>query len=323
MDEAESQVFGTLLRDFRGRSRLTQEQLAHRIGKQNRASIAAWETGQYLPSSREVVLELARHLRLSEAETDRLLLAARCLPQFHVAAAAAREVAADKVAQPQEGRDEVPPMFPPHIPDEPYYSLPGREQSLEQLLSAFQDLQGPPAVVIDGLGGIGKTAFAVELARRAVRLRAFDGIVGESAKQDQLVDGEIIRLNEASLDFNSLLDAIARQLDHWEIPALLAEEKQHRLAQLLRQHRYLILVDNLESVANTKRLVAELRGFLNRSRALITSRERIQHDFVRPLSLRELDQEDSLFFLRKDLEQRGAITRSCGLRGRGWCRSPR
>ncbi|MFL5592418.1 MAG: helix-turn-helix domain-containing protein [Ktedonobacteraceae bacterium] len=305
MDGAESQVFGTLLRDFRERSRLTQEQLAHRIGKQTRASIAAWENGQYLPNNREVVLELARHLRLSEAETDRLLLAARCLPQFHVAAAAARETAAGKVAPVQEGRDDAAPMFPPHIPDEPYYSLPGREQSLEQLLSAFQDPQGPPAVVIDGLGGIGKTAFAVELARRAVRLQAFEGIVGESAKQDQLVDGEIIRLNEASLDFNSLLDAIARQLDHWEIPALLAEEKQHRLAQLLRQHPYLILVDNLESAANAKKLVAELRGFLNRSRALITSRERIQHDFVRPLSLRELGQEDSLFFLRKDLEQRG------------------
>jgi hypothetical protein len=64
-------------------------------------------------------------------------------------------------------------------------------------------------------------------------------------------------------------------------------------------------VDNLETVNNAQKLVAELREFLSRSRALITSREKVPQDFVRSLSLRELELKDAHIFLQKDLEQRG------------------
>jgi nucleoside phosphorylase len=195
--------------------------------------------------------------------------------------------------------------LPLHIPDEPYFPLPGREEQLRQLLTAFHNPLGSPAIVIDGLGGLGKTAFAVELARRALQLQLFEKVVGDSAKQEQFSSEGIVRIGEATLDFHTLPDTIARQLDHWEIATLRPEEKLVRMAQLLRQHRYLLIVDNLESVDNAQKLVAELRGFLGGSRALITSRQKVRHDFVLPLSLRGLDQDDALFFIEHDLQQRG------------------
>ncbi len=198
-----------------------------------------------------------------------------------------------------------PIALPPHIPDEPYFPLPGREEQLRQLLTALRDPLGSPAIVIDGLGGLGKTAFAVELARRALQQQLFEKAVGDSAKQEQFTNEGIVRINEATLDFLALLDTIARQLDHWEIATLRPEEKLVRMAQLLRQHRHLLLIDNLESVDNAQKLVADLRGFLGSSRALITSRQKVRHDFVLPLSLRGLDQEDALFFIERDLQQRG------------------
>jgi len=304
MDEADSRVFGTLLKYFRNRARLTQDELARRAGKQSRASIVAWENSLYLPREREIVLVLSRELRLSENETDRLLLAAHFPPQFQARPTVAEQTGATERTN-AGNSPKVDLVLPLHIPDEPYYALPGREQNLEELLTTLQYRQGPPALVIDGLGGIGKTAFSVELARRALHRQLFEKVVGESAKQEHFIGGEIVRVSEATLDFNNFLDAIARQLDHWEIPSLPPEEKQSKLAQLLRQHRYLILVDNLETVNNAQKLVAELRGFLSRSRALITSREKVPQDFVRSLSLRELELKDALFFLQKDLEQRG------------------
>jgi hypothetical protein len=198
-----------------------------------------------------------------------------------------------------------PNTLPPHIPDEPYFPLPGREEQLHQLLTALSDPQGAPAVVIDGLGGLGKTAFAAELTRRTLKHHLFEKAVGDSAKQEQFTNEGVVRINEATLDFQALLDAIARQLDHWEIATLRADEKRVRMAQLLRQHRFLLIVDNLESVDNAQRLVAELRGFLGGSRALITSRQKVRHDFVLPLSLHGLDQADALFFIERDLQQRG------------------
>ncbi len=196
-------------------------------------------------------------------------------------------------------------LWPPTIPDERYYPLPGRERHLGQLLDVLRDPQGSPAVVIDGLGGLGKTALAVELARRALRRGLFEGVIGDSAKQELLTGGEIVQVREATLDFDSLLDTIARQLGRWELPTLKPEEKRAALSHLLRQHRYLIMVDNLETAENANALVAHLRGFLDGSRAIVTSRKQVRHDFIRPLSLQGLEVEDSLFFLRTDAQQRG------------------
>jgi transcriptional regulator with XRE-family HTH domain len=196
-------------------------------------------------------------------------------------------------------------VLPPHIPDEPYFRLPRREEQLRQLLTALRDPLGSTAIVIDGLGGMGKTAFAVELARRALQQQLFEKAVGDSARQEQFITEGIVRSNEVALDFQAFLDTIARQLDHWEIATLRPEAKQVKMAQLLRQHRHLLLIDNLESVDNAQKLVADLRGFLGSSRALITSRQRVRHDFVLPLSLRGLDQEDALLFIERDLQQRG------------------
>jgi hypothetical protein len=221
-------------------------------------------------------------------------------------------VISEEVKSSQETASGI--MFPPHLPNEPYYPLPGREQQLDHLLDVLGDPQGPVAIVIDGLGGMGKTAMAVEGIRRALNRQMFAQVVGESAKLEQLVGGEIVQVGEAALDGDALLDTIARQLDHWEIPTLPLQEKYVRLAQLLRKQRYLILVDNLESTGNAQEVVARLRGFLNPSRALLTSRQKVYHDFVLPLSLRELDLEDTLFFLRRDLELR---------KGHQLCTAPR
>ena len=196
-------------------------------------------------------------------------------------------------------------MWPSTIPNEVYYPLPGWEQNLTKLLAALKNPPGQLAVVISGLGGLGKTAMAGELARRAVGQNAFEGVIGESAKMEALIDGEIVPVRDATLDFNLLLDSIAGQLGFWEIRTLKPDEKRERLVQLLRRHRYLVFIDNLETAENTKRLVESLRGLLGSSQAIITSRHQVRHDFVESFSLQELEQEDALFFLQTDIERRG------------------
>jgi hypothetical protein len=104
----------------------------------------------------------------------------------------------EEIAKPQTE------LWPSVIPDERYYPLPGRERDLDQLLKAFQDPQGPSTIVFDGLGGIGKTAMAVELARRALRQEIFESVIGGSAKQEILAGGEIIRVRFKSVK-NSIM----------------------------------------------------------------------------------------------------------------------
>ena len=83
MDNVETNLFGTLLKQFRQRSKLTQKALAFKIGKKSRGSIQAWEDSVFLPSHRDTVLALARALQLTEDETDKLLLAAHYPQEYH------------------------------------------------------------------------------------------------------------------------------------------------------------------------------------------------------------------------------------------------
>jgi transcriptional regulator with XRE-family HTH domain len=110
-----------------------------------------------------------------------------------------------------DGEGPVTVAWPPNLPDEPYYPLPGRERDLHNLLAVLQDPQGALVITIDGLAGLGKTALAVELTRRALHQGLFNGIIGDSAKQELFAGGEIVKVNEATLDFDALLDTIARQ----------------------------------------------------------------------------------------------------------------
>ena len=82
MDTPETNLFGDLLKWFRERRKLTQSALAHKIGKQSRGSIQAWEGGLYFPSDRETLLMLASALQLTDSETDKLLLAAHYAQEY-------------------------------------------------------------------------------------------------------------------------------------------------------------------------------------------------------------------------------------------------
>src|ERR1700737_4876343 len=59
-------------RAYRKRKRMTQKQLAQLL-ETHANTISSWELGTYLPQTRGLVLELARHLGLNDQETRPLL----------------------------------------------------------------------------------------------------------------------------------------------------------------------------------------------------------------------------------------------------------
>ena len=88
-------TFGELLRGFRRREDLSQETLADKLGV-HRNSISDWERDEYLPRTRQMVLDLSEALGVNQTEADHLLRAAEYplayqtqeriapyLPEFH------------------------------------------------------------------------------------------------------------------------------------------------------------------------------------------------------------------------------------------------
>ncbi len=129
--------FGMVLRTFRKRRRLTQQQLAEVIGV-HRSTLINWEQGDFLPASKTLVLELARHLRLDDQETRQLL---------------------------EASLTALTPYFLVPLPRNPYFT--GRKEILEELhaqLGVDRAVALTQSSALHGLGGIGKTQIALEYA---------------------------------------------------------------------------------------------------------------------------------------------------------------
>ncbi|HLZ62910.1 MAG TPA: FxSxx-COOH system tetratricopeptide repeat protein, partial [Ktedonosporobacter sp.] len=149
--------FGTLLKMFRQRQRLMQQALAEALGV-HRRTLVRWEQGDYLPESKALVLEMARHLKLDGQETRQLL---------------------------EASLTALTPHWSVPFPRNPYFT--GREEVLETLhtqLGVDQAMALTQSSALHGLGGVGKTQIALEYAyRHALEYRAVFWIGAETEEQ--------------------------------------------------------------------------------------------------------------------------------------------
>src|SRR5581483_3761476 len=131
--------FGILIKSFRTRRHLTQQQLAEAMGL-HRHAVGRWEQGSFLPRSKETILELATVLHLDDQETRSLL---------------------------EASLTALSPYWYVPLPRNPYFT--GREEILEALhtqLGADQAAVLTQSSALHGLGGVGKTQIALEYAYR-------------------------------------------------------------------------------------------------------------------------------------------------------------
>ena len=192
-----------------------------------------------------------------------------------------------------------------NLPPKPYEQLIGREEWVDRVLNILRDADAPPIIAITGIGGIGKTALAYEVARRAVEDGLFKDALWESAKQYELLGGTIVARPDAAITKESLLNSIARQLGRFEMLQLHPDERRLRLQYILQHNLYLIVVDNLETVEDSQALVEELPGLLKPSRAILTSRIRLEpNEHIQEVHVKGLSESAAIEFLRQEAQEK-------------------
>ena len=153
----------------------------------------------------------------------------------------------------------------------------GRKEELARCLASLSPEERGWGVTIDGIGGMGKTALALEVAHAARAQAGFDAYLFVSAKTTWLT-AEGVRQETLALtsldafvrEFARLLgdDGVARVTD--------AKERRSALLDALRGRRTLLIWDNLETLTAEERdLIAEfLRRLPGANKAIVTSRRR-------------------------------------------------
>lgn len=192
----------------------------------------------------------------------------------------------------------------------PDQSLFGVSQERKQLYTVIEQTGQPWLIAIDGIGGIGKTALADALAHEFVEADRFYDIAWVSARQQEFLPGFGLRpathASRPALDVGTFTDTLLEQLDGGLPLSALPEEKMLVLTRLLKRFPCLVIVDNLETIADYQTLLPALRKLANPSKFLLTSRHSLHaYSDVFCVSLEELGQADAFAFLRHEAEVRG------------------
>ncbi|MCI0565541.1 MAG: NB-ARC domain-containing protein [Nitrososphaera sp.] len=200
-------------------------------------------------------------------------------------------------------RVDPSPSLTNQLPGKSYRELVGRDVLVGEVMAALRDPAGKWTVAIDGMGGIGKTALAREVADRCLAEHLFDVVVWEQAPKEQLATGDRGR-GVGTLTYETALDSIARQLGVLDVPRLKGTEKETRIRALLQTQRVLVVLDNMETAKEPQNEIArQLQPLLGPSKALLTSRHRFKGDLY-TIHLTGLDEDNALRLIRQEAEEK-------------------
>ncbi|HEX6685204.1 MAG TPA: tetratricopeptide repeat protein [Candidatus Limnocylindrales bacterium] len=275
--------FAAVLRAWRERALLSQEQLALRTGLGVRTIRRLEADGTRRPHG-DTVRILADALELAEGERD------------HFAALARGDDAAPAAGVPRQ------------LPRDATW-FTGRSVELERVLAVASDLPRQPdgpkdspgsAVVIsaiDGMGGVGKTALAVHAGHR---------LAGQHPDGQLFIDLHGFTDGMAPVEPAQALDRLLRDIGvaGERIPARL-EERAALWRSVLAGRRMLIVLDNAATEAQVQPLLPGAAGCL----VLVTSRRRLTAlDATTVVSLDTMPQADAIQLFARTADRPDLMT---------------
>ncbi len=213
-------------------------------------------------------------------------------------------------------------LYPPqgthirhNLPPRPYLYLVGRTEELETIRDRLAPESRHWNTVIEGIGGNGKTALALEAAWRCVEdfdalapSRRFDYVIWVSAKRAEMTTRGIHPVRPTLTTIHDLYRTIANVLEYDEILRIRREDQRVVVERALREAgRTLLVLDNLETLEDPAELMDFLKNLPPPTKAIVTMRP--HEDMPYPIRLRELDEEASLRMMQQVCEARGIALR--------------
>ena len=200
-----------------------------------------------------------------------------------------------------------------NLPAPTYTEFIGREKELAQLLEHLSFERSAHIISIDGTGGVGKTALAMEAAYcylrgklsngRILKGITFDAIVFISCKDTYLTPIGLIRNYAPHRGLNDVLRQIAIVLD-LDLTGLAYTEQVGITKKALSKKLCWLIIDNLESVEleQQEQILAFLYELPISVKTVITTRKQIV--FV-PVRLSSMEERDSLCLIAHETNEKG------------------
>ena len=180
----------------------------------------------------------------------------------------------------------------------------GREAELARLHKLLSPDNRAWIIQIDGVGGVGKSALALQLAydlhdnfARRARAERFEAIVWITAKEQSLDALGVRRQADPTLSLDDVYLSIADALDRPDIRTADAETRPKLVKHALSRQRTLLIIDNLD-VGWGAELVSFIHDVPPPTKLLVTTRHRL--DEAHRVHLAELEREAALRFIAQE-----------------------
>ena len=188
------------------------------------------------------------------------------------------------------------------LPRRPYFV--GREEEIRAILQSLQPNSRTFIIGIEGIGGVGKSALAIEVSHRCVEQDLFESVIWISAKESILTLHGIEPVIPEAKTLSDILITIGTNLGNPTIGNLSIQDQIKRAYNLLSRRTTLLVLDNFESLSRNEQ--RDILDFLRRSpitlKVVITSRERVSEGQI--IRLQGLSFEESHALLDWDAQQK-------------------
>src|SRR6266498_4223202 len=188
------------------------------------------------------------------------------------------------------------------LPRRPYFV--GREEELKTILQSLQPNSRTFIVGIEGVGGVGKSALAIEVGYLCIENDLFESVIWISAKESILTLHGIDPVIPEAKTLSDILITIGTNLGNPTIGNLAIKDQIQRAYNLLSRCSTLLILDNFESLSKAEQ--RDILDFLRNSpmtlKVIITSRERVAEGQI--IRLQGLSFEESTALLDWEARQK-------------------
>lgn len=203
-----------------------------------------------------------------------------------------------------------------NLPTHVYSTFLGRKHELAKLFEFLSPSKRPYILTIGGIGGIGKTALAVEAARQCSMavsdcnsdsLPYFESVIFASAKSNYLRYQRILPRPARESTLSDVFRVISEVLEDQSIMQAPVESQVKKVYDSLARQSTLLIIDNLETFDGGADVHTEIMAFLEDvpagTKAILTSR--IRYGYHVQLNLSELSTKESIELARKHAKENG------------------